>query len=259
MRIKKWGFLLSYAIYLIFCIVFSLVSKDNDAINSMIFSITIASTAFSFSDLLFTKIDIDKREREALAGLYYLSDFARKFYKSKIEVKYGEKAEKMLFMLMELFAGNEDKIEKFFEEKLSLEDKEEFLNKVKSNSNDELTEFVINYVETENSAIIEMVNEVGDGEQEDSIKDLLGKQEKREGIYYVIASSFAVLGLIALLIVLTIRISPTVYVNNALTIIAFLFVIINLILKDYYKVNSLKTMEEEKKKLFKELQEHKES
>lgn len=257
MRIEKWGFLLSYAIYLVFCMGFSLISKDNDAINSMIFSITIASTAFSLSDLLFTKIDIDKKERESLAGLYYLSDFARKFYINKIEVKYGKKAEKMLSMLMELFAGNEDEIENFFEEKLSLEDKEELLNRVKSYSNDELTEFVINYIETDNSGINEIINE--DEELEDSAQDLLNKQEKKEMIYYVIASSVAVLGLIALLMVLTLRISTTSYVNNTLTIIAFLFVIINLILKDYYKANSVKTLEEEKKKLLKDLQVNNES
>ena len=78
-------------------------------------------------------------------------------------------------------------------------------------------------------------------------------------IYYVIASSIAVFGLIALLIVLTLRISVTSYVNSTLTIIAFLFVIINLILKDYYKANSVKTLEEEKKKLFKDLRENNEN
>lgn len=51
MRIEKWGYLLSYAIYLVFCICFSIFSEDVDAINSMVFAITIASTAFSVSDL----------------------------------------------------------------------------------------------------------------------------------------------------------------------------------------------------------------
>ncbi len=257
MRIEKWGFLLSYAIFLVFCMGFSLISKDNDAINTMILSITIASTAFSLSDLLFTKIDIDKKEKESLVGLYYLTDFARRFYASKIKVKYGKKAEEMLSMLMELFSGNEDEIEKFFEEKLSSDDKEKFLNKVKLYSNDELTEFVVSFIETNNSDINEIVNE--DEELEDSKQNLLSKQEKKEVIYYVIASSIAVFGLIALLIVLTLRISVTSYVNSTLTIIAFFFVIINLILKDYYKANSVKTLEEEKKKLFKDLRENNEN
>ena len=98
-----------------------------------------------------------------------------------------------------------------------------------------------------------------DEELGDSTQDLLNKQEKKEVIYYVIASSIAVFGLIALLIVLTLRISVTSYVNSTLTIIAFFFVIINLILKDYYKANSVKTLEEEKKKLFKDLRENNEN
>ncbi len=234
--------------------VFSLINKDNDAINTMILSITIASTAFSLSDLLFTKIDIDKKERESLAGLYYLTDFARRFYINKIKIKYEKKAEEMLSVLMELFSGNEDEIENFFEEKLSSEDKEKFLNKVKLYSNDELTEFVVSFIKTNNSDINEIVNE--DEELEDRTQDLFSKQKKKEVIYYVIASIIAVFGLIALLIVLTLRISTTSYVNNTLTIIAFLFVIINLILKDYYKASSVKTLEEEKKKLFKDLREN---
>ena len=124
-------------------------------------------------------------------------------------------------------------------------------------SNDEVTEFVVSYIETNNSDINEIVNE--DEELEDSTQNLLSKQEKKEVIYYVIASSIAVFGLIALLIVLTLRISATSYANNTLTIIAFLFVIINLILKDYYKANSVKSLEEEKKKLFKDLRENNEN
>lgn len=253
MHIEKWGFLLSYAIYLLFCIFFSLFSTDDDAINTMIFSITIASTAFSISDFLFTKIDIDKKERESLAGLYYLSNFARKFYISKIEVKYGKKAQNLISMLMELFEGNEDQIMDFFEGKLSINEKEKFLNEVKLYSNDELTKFVKSFIETDNSLIDEIVNE--DEEVEDNAQDLLVNQESKEGIYYVSASIVAVLGLIGLLIVLTIRIRTSSYVSNTLTITAFLFVIINLILKDYYKANSVKTLEEEKKKLLKDLQE----
>ena len=76
MRIEKWGFLLSYAIYLVFCIFFSIFNKDHPAINTMIFAITIASTLFSFSDLLFTKLDIDKKERTDLRSLYYLANYA---------------------------------------------------------------------------------------------------------------------------------------------------------------------------------------
>jgi len=254
MRIEKWGFLLSYAVYLVFCIVFSFVSEDIDAINSMIFAITIASTAFSISDLLFTKIDIDKKERESLFGLYYLTGRAKDFYLNKIEVKYGQKAEKMVSMLMELFDKNEDEIVKFFEGNLSPQEKELFLNKVKAYSNDELTKFVISFSQTDNSDIKEMVSE---HENKDiNIYKLLNNQKTKELIYYKIASIIAVLGLVSLLIILTLRISAMSYINNTLTVIAFLSVIINLLLKDYYKANSLKKIEHQKKQLIKNLETH---
>lgn len=254
MRIEKWGFLLSYAVYLVFCIVFSFVSEDIDAINSMIFAITIASTAFSISDLLFTKIDIDKKERESLFGLYYLTGRAKEFYINKIKVKYGQKAEKMVSMLMELFDKNEDEIVKFFEGNLSPQEKELFLNKVKAYSNDELTKFVISFSQTDNSDIKEMVSE---HENKDiNIYKLLNNQKTKELIYYKIASIIAVLGLVSLLIILTLRISAMSYINNTLTVIAFLSVIINLLLKDYYKANSLKKIEHQKKQLIKNLETH---
>ncbi len=46
------------------------------------------------------------------------------------------------------------------------------------------------------------------------------------------------------------------YINNTLTVIAFLSVIINLLLKDYYKANSLKKIEHQKKQLIKNLETH---
>lgn len=83
MRIEKWGFLLSYAIFLGFCIIYSITCKDAPAINTMIFAITIASTSFAISDLIFTKLDIDKKERESIFSLYYLNKSAKDFYNKK--------------------------------------------------------------------------------------------------------------------------------------------------------------------------------
>ncbi|WP_346891961.1 hypothetical protein [Clostridium sp. UBA3887] len=251
MRIEKWGFLLSYAIYLVFCIIFSLVSKDTAAIDSMIFAITIASTAFSISDLLFTKFDIDKKERETLSGLYQLTNQAKKFYIDKIKVKYGEKDEIMISMLMELFEENEDVIAKFFEGNLSSEEKEYLLNRVKTYSNDELTEFVMRFSEADDPEIKDVFSEYEI--EEKSTDEVLNKQEKSEAINYKIASSITVLGLVALLMILTLRINAISYVNNTLTVVAFLSVILNLLLKEYYKANSLKNMEQDKKELLKDL------
>lgn len=251
MRIEKWGFLLSYAIYLVFCIVFSLVSSDIDAINSMIFAITIASTAFSISDLLFTKFDIDKKERESQFGLYHLANHAKNYYINKIVAENGQKAEKMVSMLMEIFEGDENEILRFFEGKFSLQEKDIFLRKIKAYSNDEFTKFVMSCLESDNSEIIETIFE--DEKEENHIYELLDKQKRKEEISFRIASSIAVLGLIALLIILTLRISAISYANNALTVVAFLSVIINLLMKEYYKANSLKKMAQQKKELLNDL------
>lgn len=251
MRIEKWGFLLSYAIYLVFCIGFSVVSNNIDAINSMVCAITIASTAFSISDFLFTKFDIDKKEMEALYKLYYISRKITETCTEKIRDNYGSKANKMISMLMELFGENSDEITKLFDGNLSLVEKEDLLNSVEAYSNNELTEFVMSLLEADNSEIKEMISE--DESEESDIYKSLNKYKKNETIKFVIASSIAVLGLVALLIILTLRVNAISVVNNVVTVVAFFSVIINLILKEYYKSNSLKNIEQEKNKLIKEL------
>lgn len=220
-----------------------------------IFAITIASTAFSISDLLFTKFDIDRKEREALFRLYFLIGQVKKIYINKIEAKYGEKAERMLSMLMELFEDNENEIVNFFEGDMTPQEKENFLNKVKEYSNDELTQFVISYSQSDNSDMKEMV--YGHESEDMNIYELYKNQKSKERIHYGMASIIAVLGLVALLIILTLRISSKPYVNNTLTVAAFLSAIVNLILKEYYKSNSLKKIEHQKKQLNHELKTHK--
>lgn len=249
MRIEKWGFLLSYVIYLVFCIFFSIFSMDTAAIDSMILAITIASTAFSISDLLFTKFDIDKKEMELLSGLFYLTNYTKKVYIKKIEDKYGEKAEEMVSLLLELFKENEDEITRFFEGNLSLQEKENFLIKVKAYSNDELIEFVMSFLELDSSEIKEMVSE----DEENSTFKLLNKMKRKGEIKCKAASIIAVLGLVALLIILTLRIGAISRVNNTLTVVAFLSVIINLLLKEYYKAHSLKKLEQQKKQMLNEM------
>lgn len=255
MRIEKWGFLLSYAIYLVFCIAFSIFSMNEAAINTMIFAITIASTTFSISDLLFTKFSIDKKERETLLGLHYLTKKVKNFYIDKLMIKYGHKSNKMVSLLMDIFEEDQDELMNFFEGKLSSQDLESFLDKVKAYSNDELTEFIVNFNKSDHSEDREMSFE----DDEKRLYELMNEQKKREVIKFNLASSIAVLGLVALLVILTLRISAITYVNNVLTVVAFLFVIINLILKEYYKTNSLKNMEQQKKQLLNDLKSHNDS
>lgn len=254
MRIEKWGFLLSYVIYLIFCIGLSVINKDTATINTMIFAITIASTFFSISDILFTKCDVDKKERESLQGLYNLSNYARKFYINKIEIEYSKQAEEMLSILMDLFRGNEDKIEKFFTGELPAKEQMDFVDSVKAYSNAELTEFVSKNMSSDTSDIKEIINE--DETEDIKMYKVFDKQKKKEQIYYAVASFIVIMGLSALLIILTLRIDVIPHISNIFTVVAFLSVIINLFLKEYYKVNSLKKIEQERREMLNDLRKH---
>lgn len=248
MRVEKWVFLLSYAIYLVFCILFSLTSKDLPAINTMIFAITVTSTAFSISDLIFTKLDIDKKERESLFALYALHGYAKKFYLYKLEKKYRTEAEELISSLIELF--NEAEVDKMLSGKLSKEEKEKYLEMAQKSSNSRLYEYVELIFKSREDNEFEDTDSNDEGTT--NVLDI-NKIRKKEAMRFKIASSIGVIGLIALLIILTIRIEPISHVNDVLTIIAFLSVIISLFLKDYYKANSLKTLDAEKKKLMKDL------
>lgn len=246
MRIEKWGFLLSYAIYLCFCIIFSIISKDTSTVNTMIFSITIASTAFSISDLMFTKLDIDKKERESLFSLYHLANYAKNFYINKIMVEYKDEADKMVSVLMELF--DEDEIDKIISGSLTAVEKEKYLEKIKEYSNDGVKDYLTKLLESDDEMAIE-----DDKDDEKEIPEILRFRKRNEQIKYILASSIAVIGLIALLVILTVRIEAIPYIINALTGVAFLAVILNLLLKEYYKANSLKKQTEEKNKLIRDI------
>lgn len=253
MRIEKWGFLLSYAIYLGFCIIFSLISKDVEIVGTMIFAITIASTFFAISDTIFTKLDIDKRERELLSSLYQLTQYAEKIYMTKIEQKYGPAINNNIEELKEIFNNDEEEIEKIFSKTLSKEEKENYLNKIKEEASQELISFVKKIFESDMEEIIEESEEIE--ENRERVSEIFLKVRKKEKVHYVIASCIAVMGLAALLIILTMRIKAIEYINNALTVLAFFSVIINLILKEYYKASSLKKFAQEKKELVKDLRE----
>lgn len=244
MRIEKWGFLLSYAIYLVFCIFFALFSEDKTAINSMVSAITIASTLVSVSDLFFCILGINKKEKESMFGLYNLSWEIANIYLAKIQERYGEKAYEILTMLEDMFEKDEERIKKFCNGNLSVEEKQEIKDKVKRYGNEELVEFVMDYLEEEFCD-----DEMIENDEHETIKELYSKQEKRERKYNFLASSIAVLGFVVLLVLLTIRINIPADVNNIFTVSAFLSVIINLLFKDYYKANLLKKLEKKRKKL----------
>lgn len=255
MRIEKWVFLVSYLIYFALCILFLFHSKDAAAIDTMIFGITIASVAFAFADCLFTKFDIDKKERESIETFYRLTGYAKSFYFHKMEARYGKNVETMMSKLLDAVENNEDEVNQFFDGELPDAKKAEFLEKVKAYSNDELTKFVSSYLESDISDLKEMVKEDEDLKLCD---ELIAKQKRKEEVESVLASMIAALGLIALLIIVTFRIRSITLVNNVFTIAAFWIVIFTMLLKDCYKAKSIKKLQQEKRSLLHELSSYKE-
>ncbi|WP_143826212.1 hypothetical protein [Scatolibacter rhodanostii] len=156
---------------------------------------------------------------------------------------------------MQIFEENEDKLVDFFEGNISVKEKENILREIEAYSNQELTEFVTSFLDCDTSDIKEIIAE---NDEKIDVTPLRNNQEKKELIYHFLASLTAVLGLAALLVILTMRINATDTINNTLTVIAFLSVIINLLLKEYYKSNSIRNIANEKRKIQKDLSLYKE-
>jgi len=213
----------------------------------MIFAITIASTLFSISDFLFTKLDIDKKERESLFKLVNLTSYLSQTYRTKIMMKFNKKTEKVESELMDIFTSEE--LDNIFFNRFNADDKDYELNKIKGYSGE--TENILKGFL--NSEDIDIMSIEDDDEERKEINDLLNNQIHKEKVKYRWASSVAVMGLTALLLILTIRIEPVAKINNILTVVAFLSVIVNLLLKEYYKVSSLKRLSDEKRRLIEEI------
>ena len=114
----------------------------------------------------------------------------------------------------------------------------------------EFLEFVKNYNQT---PVSDGIKEISNRNQETKdIDEILRVQKKKERVYYIMATITAIAGLISLLVILTIRCQPVDYINNVITVLAFMCVILNLFVKDYYKAESIKKLENEKKKLLEE-------
>lgn len=210
----------------------------------MVFSVAIASTAFSIADLIFTKLDIDRKEHELLSSLYHLSKHLQEFYMNEISKKYENEAEQLMSVLMELFT--QDEIDKILYNKLTDEEKEELLNKADS-CNEQTKILLSNYINSD------IESDMFNNEDETDVDLLLKAETFKQKIKYILASTIAVLGLTSLLIILTIRLEPLPTINNTLTLLAFLSVVITLLLKEYYKSDSLKNLNKEKTKLLNEV------
>lgn len=94
MKIQKSIFLISYIIYLFCAVVYVMISNEGAKIDTLIFSVTVASTFFSISDLIYTKIEINKREWDEIVALYFLSKYAEEFYMEKAWEENERQSEK---------------------------------------------------------------------------------------------------------------------------------------------------------------------
>ena len=106
MKIQKSIFLISYIIYLSVMLVYVMISNESAMIDTVIFSVTIASAFFALSDLIYTKIEIDKREADEVFNLYFLYKCASKIYMQEIEDKYAEQTEEYLSNLEKIYSGS---------------------------------------------------------------------------------------------------------------------------------------------------------
>ena len=218
--------------------VYVMISNASAMIDTVIFSVTIASAFFSLSDLIYTKIEIDKRNADKEVNLYFLYKYASKIYMQEIEDKYAEQAEEYLSNLEKILG--EEKLEKVFQSKLTKNEKTMCLNKV----NDiKLKQFL--------NALIEDREELDSlyEDNENSINDTLEEKKRRERRYFMLPDIFMIIGLVSLLMILTLRIEPLTKISNVCTVGAFLLVILNLTIKEYYKSDSIKELATNRRKI----------
>lgn len=239
MKIQKSIFLISYIIYLFCAVVYVMISNEGAKIDTLIFSVTVASTFFSISDLIYTKIEINKREWDEIVALYFLSKYAEEFYMQKIDNKYGEKAKKKLSVLED--ALGEKELQKIFQSNLTKDEEAACLNKV----NDiELKQFLMALIEDKEE--LDMLNE-------EEVTESLKEKKRRERLYFMLPDILMITGLVSLLMILTLRIQPLIKISNVCTVGAFLAVILNLTVKEYYRSHSLEKLAAERKEIIKDI------
>jgi hypothetical protein len=213
----------------------------------MVLAITIASTAFSISDTFFTKISIDIKEDELLCGLYYLDYYANNYKLDNINNEQNEKAAITISEIMNFL--DYDEIDKFLKKENNIDENENFIKKIESYTNDELSEFVERYIN-----LVNLDYKTTKKSKDNKVKrESYDLPKNRTKINIWLASSIAIVGLISLFIILTLRIRSNTYVNNTFTIVAFFFVILNLLLREYYKANTLKIMKKKRNALINNL------
>lgn len=247
--INKFGFILSYVIGLFLCLILLIINKNSSFVDTMISAITFTSAVFALSECIFTKLEIEKKERELLFSLYYLNSYLKKIYTNEIIEKYNNEAREIISLLRNYFEDEE--LDNFLYGHFSANEKENFLNRVKLISNDEITYFVEDYLKLNDGGTIEeSIN------NEEYISKILNEAKKVEKNHYQIASIIPVIGLTSLFIIVAIRLEIPDNINNILTVASLLLLMLGLLIKEYFESNSLKKLNEEKKEMLKEIIEY---
>lgn len=172
-------------------------------------------------------------------------------YFKQIERKYGEEAEVMISRLMRVFS--EDEIEILLTKELTTEQKEMYSERIrgKIKDDDEASE-LLNLINSEFDPIGEEMSIVDQPVEDGAVAALLQIGKKREKRSLYIANAIAIFGLTIFLIILawnSIFEKHISTLNNVLTILAFLTVVLNFLLKDNYRAKSLQEIEAQKKEL----------
>ena len=243
MKIQKSIFLISYIIYLFWAVIYVMISNEGAKIDTLIFSVTVASTFFSISDLIYTKIEINKREGDEIVALHFLSKYAKEFYMQKIDNKYGEEAKKKLAVLED--ALGEKELKKIFQSNLTKDEEAAYLNKVNDIESKQLLKAMIE----DNEELLDMLNE----DNEEEVTEAVKEKKRRERLYFMLPDILMITGLVSLLMILTLRIQPLIKISNVCTVVAFLAVILNLTVKEYYRSHSLEKLAAERKEIIKDI------
>lgn len=252
MRLSSNVFLVAYAIFLVFGIGFVIFSSDSDAINNLICAVSVASASISLADLFYSKVNIDKQERIQLTTCYLIAKHKSNFYFKQIEKKYGGEAELMISRLMQVFS--EDEIEILLTKKLTTEQKEMYSERIRGKiKDDDEAKELLNLINSEFDPIGEEMSIVDHPDEDGAVAASLQIGKKREKRSLYIANAIAILGLTIFLIILAwngIFEKHISTLNNVLTILAFLTVVLNFLLKDNYRAKSLQEIEAQKKELY---------
>lgn len=244
--------LIFYGLILVLFFIGSIIYKSHKLINYFVSALSIASAFISLAELFYTKASIDKDERIQLKNSYNLCKILSKNLEQKIIKKYKPEVDKIYNILHQIF--NEDEQNIILTHTFSEEQKKEFISRITNyteNEND-IKNFCTVFLESMPDEILELYED-----DIDDIDDMLSNGEYKENTNKKISKFLTILGFICIIVIFIISSLNNnfknfiISINNPITIIAFLCLIINILLKENYRSKSFEYIEEVRKDLFK--------